>query len=303
MTLGRLNAQALNSHPELLEAGKNNLIDPTYFRSTMEYRQRTGLLLEAALRVAGSVRSYRLYKTIVECVAMFKIGTKSVSDEKTIEWFKDIMEKTYGGPSGVPRVIVGAIDIETPDEDEIATEDTCKLEIDISRPHAENFTKQKIAMAQKQGIPPQIALQTFREGWWILIRCKKLDGSAPVNNEHIQKNPILAALDNGAKKAFESEVEENRLVNAWPFIVSNISQTNGKVNVTFRAPSAPGKYKFFIDIKSQEFLGSDQVLTLEKEIIDKALLDRKEEEAEDGDEDSVGDEEPKKTKQDRKSVV
>eukprot|EP00979_Chaetoceros_neogracilis_P004324 scaffold766_cov185-Chaetoceros_neogracile.AAC.4 len=46
----------------------------------MEYRQRTGLLLEAALRVAGSVRSYRLYKTIVECVTMFKIGTTTASE-------------------------------------------------------------------------------------------------------------------------------------------------------------------------------------------------------------------------------
>lgn len=299
MTLGRLNAQKLNMHPELLEAGKNNLIDPTYFRSTMEYRQRTGLLLEAALRVAGSTRSYRLYKTIVECVAMFKIGTTSVSDEKILGWFKDIMQKTYGGPEGVPSVVVGSIDIETPDEDEIATEDTCKLEIEVTRPHAESFTKQKIAMAQKQGIPPQLALQTFREGWWILIRCKKLDGSVPVNNEHMQNNPILAALDGGAKRAFESEIEENRLLNAWPFIVSNISQTNGKVNVTFRAPSVPGKYKFFIDVKSQEFLGCDQVFTLEKEIIDKALLERKEEEKEEeeneGDDDEREDE-TKKTK-------
>jgi hypothetical protein len=280
---------------ETVEAGKNQLIDPTYFRTTMEYRQRTGLLLEAALRVAGSVRSYRLYKTIVECVAMFKIGTTSVSDEETLAWFKDIMQKTYGGPTGVPRVIVGEIDITTPDEDEIATDDTCKLQIEINRPHAENFTKQKIAMAQKQGIPPQIALQTFREGWWILIRCKKLDGDAPVDNEHMQKNPLLASLDNGSKKKFESEVEENRLLNAWPFIVSNITQKSGKVNVTFKAPTAPGKYKFFIDVKSQEFLGCDHVFTLEKDVIDKTLLERKEEEEEENDGDEEG-KEAKKTK-------
>jgi len=296
MSLGRLNAQKLNAHNELIEAGKNQLIDPTYFRTTMEYRQRTGLLLEAALRVAGSVRSYRLYKTIVECVAMFKIGTTSVSDEETLAWFKDIMQKTYGGPTGVPRVIIGDIDIATPDEDEIATDDTCKLQIEINRPHAENFTKQKIAMAQKQGIPPQIALQTFREGWWILIRCKKLDGDAPVDNEHMTKNPLLAALDNGSKKKFESEVEENRLLNAWPFIVSNITQKSGKVNVTFKAPSAPGKYKFFIDVKSQEFLGCDHVFTVEKDIIDKALIERKEEEEEEENDGDEGGEEAKKTK-------
>lgn len=278
-----------------VEAGKKTLIDPTYFRSTMEYRQRTGLLLEAALRVAGSARSYRLYKTIVECVAMFKIGTTSVSDEKTLAWFKNVMIKTYGGEEGIPRVKVSELNIETPDEDEIATEDTCKLSIDIERPHAEAFTKQKIAMAQKQGIPPQIALQTFREGWWILIRCEKLDGPAPVDNEHITKNPILAALDNGSKSKFMGEVEGNRLVNAWPFIVSNITQKTGKVNVTFRAPSAPGKYKFYVDVKSQEFLGVDQTFSIEKDIIDKALLERKEEEKEAA-EGEAEDEEPKKTK-------
>jgi hypothetical protein len=246
----------------------------------MEYRQRTGLLLEAALRVAGSVRSYRLYKTIVECVTMFKIGTTTASDEKILSWFKDVMQKNYGGPEGIPRIDVGDINIETPDEDEIATDDTCKLQIEMNRPHAENFTKQKIAMAQKQGIPPQVALQTFREGWWIIIRCKKLDGNAPVDNEHLQKNPILASLDIGSKKIFESEVEENRLLNAWPFIVSSIAQKSGKFNVSFKAPSAPGKYKFYIDIKSQEFLGCDQVFTVEKDIIDKALIERKEMEEE-----------------------
>lgn len=295
MTLGRLNARVLNSHEELITAGKAQLIDPTYFRGTMEYRQRTGLLLEAALRVAGSTRSYRLYKTIVECVAMFKIGTTSATDEKTLAWFNDIMQKTYGGPEGVPSVKIGEISIETDGEDEIATEDTVKLEIEMNRPHAEHFTKQKIAMAMKQGVPAQIALQTYREGWWILIRSQKLDGDANLNNDHFQKNPLLAALDNGSKQSFLAEKEEHRLLNAWPFIVSNIAQKTGKVKLTFPAPTTPGKYKFMVDIKSQEFLGCDQVLTMEKEIIDKALVERKEEEEEE--KDSVEeDSEPKKTK-------
>lgn len=301
MTLGRLNARELNSDQELLAAGQKQLIDETYFRCTLNYRKRTGLLLEAALRVAGSVRSYRLYKTIVECCAMFKIGTTSVDDEKTLKWFNEVMDKTYQTRPGAK---IDGVNIETPDEDEIATEDTCKLEIDITRTHAEAFTKQKIAQAQKQGIPPQIALQMYREGWWILIRCKKLDGDAPVDNAHMQKNPILAALDNGAKSKFEAEVEENRLLNAWPFLVSQVGQVTGKVNLRFPAPSTPGKYKFYIDIKSQEFLGCDQVITVEKEVVDKALIERKEEEedGEDGDdgtteEDVVeGEEEPKKTK-------
>ncbi|GFH57069.1 hypothetical protein CTEN210_13545 [Chaetoceros tenuissimus] len=111
-------------------------------------------------------------------------------------------------------------------------------------------------------------------------------------NIPFSSGPILAALDNGSKSQFMAEVEGNRLVNAWPFIVSNITQKTGKVNVTFRAPSAPGKYKFYIDVKSQEFLGVDQTFSIEKEIIDKALLERKEEAVEG----EAEDEEPKKTK-------
>eukprot|EP01083_Nonionella_stella_P218346 783061_1 len=146
----------------------------------------------------------------------------------------------------------------------------------------------------KQGVPAQIALQTYREGWWILIRCQKLDGDANLNNDHFQKNPLLAALDNGSKQNFLAETEENRLLNAWPFIVSNVAQKTGKVKVTFSAPTTPGKYKFMVDIKSQEFLGCDQVFTIEKEIIDKALVERKEEEEEE--EEAEGDSEPKKSK-------
>jgi len=275
-------------HFMIVNAGMNQLIDPTYFRTTMEYRGRTGLLLEAALQVAGAARSYRLYKTIVECVTMFKIGLITVTDKESHEWFKDIMMKTYGGPAGVPRVIISAIDINNPNEDEIATEDTCALEIEINRPHAEQFTKQKIMVATKQGIPPHVALNSYREGWWVILRCKKLDGDSPINNEHLQKNPILATLDNGSKKKFESEIEENRLLNAWPFMVSNVAQKTGKLKVSFRAPSTPGKYKFFIDVKSQEFLGCDQIFNVEKEIMDKALVVRVEKE--------VIEEEAKKTK-------
>jgi hypothetical protein len=283
-----------------VEAGKKNFIDPTYFKATMEYRQRTGLLLEAALRVAGSVRSYRLYKTIVEAVSMFKIGTSDALSEDNIMWFKEVMQRTYG-PLGTPRVIISDMDLETPGEDEIATEDNCKLQITLNRTHAESFTKQKMAMAQKQGIPPQVVMQTYREGWWILVRCKKLDGDTESNNEFLDKNPLLAALDNGAKKHFAGESEENRLLNAWPFIISNIAQKEGKVNVSFKAPSTPGKYKFMVDIKSQEFLGCDQILSLEKEVLDKAEIERKEAEANAEDDDAEADsddedEEPKKSK-------
>ena len=99
-----------------------------------------------------------------------------------------------------------------------------------------------------------------------------------------------------AKKHFAGESEENRLLNAWPFIISNIAQKEGKVNVSLKAPSAPGKYKFIIDIKSQEFLGCDQILSLEKEVLDKAEIERKEAEANAEADSDDEDEEPKKSK-------
>mmetsp|Transcript_3917 Transcript_3917/g.8786 ORF Transcript_3917/g.8786 Transcript_3917/m.8786 type:complete len:302 (-) Transcript_3917:105-1010(-) len=60
MTMGRLNAKQLNTHPELMAAGPKGLIDPTYFQATMEYRQRVGQVLEGTLRMACTLRSYRL---------------------------------------------------------------------------------------------------------------------------------------------------------------------------------------------------------------------------------------------------
>uniref|UniRef100_A0A7S4N457 J domain-containing protein n=1 Tax=Odontella aurita TaxID=265563 RepID=A0A7S4N457_9STRA len=312
MTMGRLNAQMLNSHPELVSAGQKGLIDPTYFKATMEFRQRTGLLLEAALRVSMSVRSYRLAKTIVEAVSMFKIGTMSHDDAKTLSWFKDVMKRQYGGDAGVPSLEFLSKDVETPGEDEVATGDVCSLAVHIERKHAENFTQQKLALCQKQGIPPQVAMQTYREGWWIMIRARKVDGEGKPTSggdddkeDEAESNPLMKMLDADAKKRFEGEKEENRLCCAWPFIVSNVAQKQGKVNVKFKAPDVPGKYEFLIAVKSQEFLGADQEFTITKEVLDKEEVERKqrEEEGEDEDADVDGEEgeeeeeeEPKKTK-------
>jgi len=306
MTMGRLNSTLLNTHPDILQASQKQLIDGTYFKATMEYRQRTGLLLEAALRVAASTRSYRLYKTIVQAVAMFKIGIRSATDPDILNWFRGLMAKTYDGEKGIPSLVLGKKLIETPDEDEVATEDICALEVEVERTHAENFSKQKIAVAMKQGIPPQVAMSAYREGWWILLRCKKLDGdneSKKAAESELDKNPVFQALNAGAKAKFEAEKEEHRLLTAWPFIVSNVAQKSGTVKVRFRAPSIPGKYKFFIDVLSQEFIGCDQSFTIEKEVVDKNDIVR---EAEDGGNEGDGhelvelsdseDDEDKKTK-------
>lgn len=201
--------------------------------------------------------------------------------------------------------------METPDEDEIATGDVCSLAVHIERKHAENFTQQKLALCQKQGIPPQVAMQTYREGWWIMIRARKVDGGGggPAadedgdgngNAEEANSNPLMKLLDEASKKRFDGERDENRLCCAWPFIVSNVAQKQGKVNVKFKAPDAPGKYEFLVAVKSQEFLGADQEFTITKEVLDKEEVERKqrEEEGEDeeGEADGEEEDEPKKTK-------
>jgi hypothetical protein len=143
MTVGRLNSQMLNSHPELLEAGSKKLIDYTYFKSSMEFRQRVGILLEAALRVAMTLRSYRLVTTIVETVAMFKIGCA----HNALPWFENMMQRQY---DCLPRCVVQSHAFVTPGETEVATGDMCDLQLELERTHAEKFLRQKIAMFQKQ---------------------------------------------------------------------------------------------------------------------------------------------------------
>jgi len=293
MILGRLNAQTLNTHPELAAKGPKNQIDLTYFRATLEFRQRTGLLLEAALRVAASTQSYRLYKTLVETAAMFKIGATSATSKKTVRWFQQAMTKTYGGEEGVPKIILGTREITTPGEEEICAGDALELEVEVDRVHAERFTKHKMEMAVRQGVNPRVALGPgmYREGWWILVRAKRIGGEddgdvseGEDENGKEQPKSILDVQDEATKKLFQAEKEENRLLTAWPFMVQNVTQKTGKVKVRFMAPDKPGKYKFYIDVKSQEFLGCDESFTIEKEVLDKADVERKqEEEGDDGD--------------------
>ena len=81
----------------------------------MEFRQRVGLLLEAALRVSMGVRSYRLTRTVVESVSMFKISTMSATDPEVLEWFRGVMERQYGADGGVPcqHLGFGTLNIQT----------------------------------------------------------------------------------------------------------------------------------------------------------------------------------------------
>jgi len=290
MTMGRLHSVILNTHSDLLEAAGNGKIDQTYFKGTMEYRQRAGALLESCLRIAVSLQSYRLAKTIIETVCMFKIGVQDPLNPNTIQWFNSMMLKQYGGPQGLPRLKITDQNISNPDYPEMATGDKVALTMEMDRTHAELFTRVKIAMCQKQGIPPQVGLQTYREGWWILIRAEKLDGGATPTAD-FSNNTLLDLLDSKDTEKFDEEKDTDRLLSAFPIIVQNINQKSGKVKIQFKAPSVAGKYKFTVGVKSQEFLGADQEFDLTREVVDVTTVSREEKK-----ETEPSDEEPKKDK-------
>lgn len=271
-----------------VEAGSKGLVDQTYFKQSQEYRQRVGMLLDAVLRVVITAQSYFLAKTIVETISMFKIGVTSATEPKKVEWFVGLMKKQYLGDEGVPKLHIDNLTIVTPGEDEIATGDTCAVEIEIERLHAENWTKKKTALCQAEGIPPEVALQAYREGWWVLVRAKKLDGPAEWKANVIdpEMNSLLKLVDRKHLEKFQAEKGENRLLTAWPMVVQNVRQRKGKVKIQCKAPDTPGKYRFLIDIKSQEFLGADQSFSREVQVLDAADIQREEDEDpedEDGD--------------------
>jgi hypothetical protein len=334
MTMGRLNAKNLNTHPDLVAAGPKGDIDPTYFQATMEYRQRVGQMLEATLRMACTLRSFHLACSILDAIVMFKIGLMDANDDSTLSWFTDLMTKQYG-PSGSPKLIIDekflgvptaepakptgdkAKDEAEAEKNKIArqimqtkqvttTDEKMALEMQITRQHAESFTKEKIAQCQKQGIPPQIAMQAYREAWFILVRAKKLndDGSSTdqtwdgalgtVKNaaNHLQLlkekgDQLYAMLEPGTVKAFEKEfaskstIVDNKMVIGWPFVISNVAQKTGKVKIHLPPPTEPGKYEFTVTIKSQEFLGVGQEFKLQVDVakgVEKVIEEGDEEE-------------------------
>lgn len=268
MTMGRLNSQMLNSHPELLAAGGKKLIDQTYFRGSMEFRQRAGLLLEGTLRISMMLRSYRLVHTVLKTVALFRIGCHDTPE--AVKWFEALMMRQN---NCLPRLAVHSKSITSVGHTEIATGDKCEFEVDLERLHAENFLKAKVAICQQQGIPPQVALQAYREGWWLLLRCKKVDGSTPAQALNVDALRNLN-IDQAQIEIFQKEDPEHHLLSAIPVIVSNIAQQRGKFQIKFMAPSEPGKYRFFLTIKSQDFLGADQEIEIAETVVDASSVGR-----------------------------
>ena len=265
MTAGRVNSAYLNSHPELIQAGQKKLVDQTYFKGSMEFRQRVTILLEACLRVALTLQSYRLFGTFVETIAFFKIGCAP----DALPWFNGIMARQY---NTLPRMAVGDKSMENTDEsnkDTIVAGCEALMSLSVDRTHTEQFVKVKVAQAQKQGLPPQVALQASREGWWFLLRCERLDGPTPkVEPMKVELSPILQKLKPETISAFKAEPDEYKLQTAWPMMVQNIAQKAGTVKVKVKAPNEPGKYRYTCAIKSQDFLGADQEVTIEIDVVD-----------------------------------
>ena len=270
MMMGRLNSQMLNSHPQLLQAGAKKLIDQTYFSASLEFRQRVGLLLEGALRVSMMLRSHQLVARIIETVALFRIGC--VNHPNSLKWFQSMMLKSNGC---LPAMQVHSKEIVSVDYgSQVCAGDKCEYKLDMERTHAENFTKAKVALCQKQGIPPQAALQGYREGWWLLLRCERLDGATPPQEMNKSVLEDLKISEEAAAR-FGNEKPEDQLMGAIPLMVQNIAQKRGQFQMRFQAPEEPGKYKYTLTVKSQDFLGCDQILTLTMDVLDPAKVDRK----------------------------
>lgn len=317
MTMGRLNAKQLNTHPELIAAGPKGLIDPTYFQATAEYRQRVGQMLDATLRMACSLKCYRLASSILDTILMFKIGLMKLDSEETVKWFNELMVKQYG-PDGVPKLAIEekflGVPISEPvkeagkeksqaekkeaEKNRIArqimqtkqvttTDEKMALEMQITRQHAESFTKEKLAMCQRQNIPPQIAMQSYREAWFILVRATKIhengtpdmDWDGALGNAQTgytnymgflkeKSESLYNMLEPETIKSFEKEFGskelyvENKIVIGWPFVISNVAQKTGKVKIHLPPPLEPGKYEFRVTMKSQDFVGVGEQFSL-----------------------------------------
>jgi hypothetical protein len=306
MTIGRLNSIYLNGHSELLEAGSKKLIDQTYFRSSMEFRNRIAVVLEGVLRIGMLVRSSRLVSTTIETICIFKIGT--MLNPKSISWFNNLMMKQY---NILPRIELSNGSIQTPVGDDnpnvkkdndnndefeqyVVCNDISDVRFDIHRIHADNFLRQKVEMFDKQGIPAEVGLSTYREAWWFLVQMKRLDGPTPPGNYDdddndndntttgsggifSKNNPLLveSKIPITELQKFELENIENRLITAWPLIIQNVAQKMGKMKIVFKAPSVPGKYRYTITLKSAEFLNADTQFTIDIQVVDSKTANRK----------------------------
>jgi len=311
MTIGRLNSHVLNAHPDLISASKKGLVDQMYFKGNMEYRSKVHAFLELLLRISIALRNFELTKTIVQTMAIFKIGVASTTDEKSKQYYTDALTKQYGKLSGIPPTIeitnerIERVETKTEEEKpelvpeqpkpkktsvrEITGGEPCAIVLPLERKHAAAFTAKKLEICKKQGLPVELAMKSYRESWWILVRCKILSEST-IEDPNIPNTPlskIMKEQEGNNWEVFNSSPFHERLITAWPFVVNNVAQKSGEVKVQFKAPTArPGKYEISISIMSQEFMDADvdvslKVTVLEPETKAPEEDNKKEEEEED----------------------
>ncbi|GMH60392.1 hypothetical protein TrRE_jg7562 [Triparma retinervis] len=237
MMVARQHSHALNTHPRLQEAAKEGNIDGRYFQESLKFRMKSSLLLEACMRVAIEKQAPELARTVVESVAMYKIGVTSPTSSASIGWFRGAVQAQYG-PGNVPAARVHSVKIETEDEDEVATGDVVTVKVDVERTHAKAFTRQKVQLCQKQGLNPNEELRKYREGWWVILSAKKKGSGNP-----------------------------ERLVLVRPILVSKIDMERTTIQMKFKGPPEAGVWEFRMDLKSQEFLGCDSRVDKEVTIV------------------------------------
>ena len=110
------------------------------------------------------------------------------------------------------------------------------------------------------------------------MRGERTDGKVEASQLPIKTDGILSQVEAVDVERFKEAKFEERLLTAWPMIVQNVAQKSGKVKIQFKAPPVPGKYKFTVAVKSQDFLGADQEFSVEADIVDVATVERKPEE-------------------------
>lgn len=282
LMVARMNSLALNTHPALMSAARENKIDGRYFQESLKFRMKVSLLLEACLRVAMAEKNADLARTIVETVAMYKIGVKDPTKESSIAWFQRTIQAQYG-PGNVPSIKVHKSEIFTDDEDEVACNDTCTLSVEMERTHAAAFTSKKAEMIRKQGLDVKEQLSKYREGWWFVV------SSTCLKREKVGSGVKGAALNKLLSDYESSEVEQERLLFAHPVIVQSIDKKDLEIEMKFKAPPSPGSYKIRVDIKSQEFLGCDFTKDIIVNVVDEASVKKEVDTFEDHDDDDVHD--------------
>ena len=190
------------------------------------------------------------------------------------KWFESAMRQQYGV---IPRLNIISRNISVPGyTDGVAAGETAEFVVETDRVHAEAFLKQKIEMFKRQGIPPEVGLQTYREGWWIMLRVKRVDGPTIDKPLSADDMPILTTMkvEPSQMALFEAEKAENRLLLATPVIFQKVAQKQGKIKIQFTTPEVPGVYRFFLAIKSQDFLGADQDLIIDVNVLDPSKVKR-----------------------------